>query len=203
MAQAGAVPPTHATGPSGGTPPQLVVLDEPWNGWNVDGSSDAVPVSGFHVRDYEVATGLRPRLCAFEGCNNRPQVGGHVWLPGKRSGVYIVPICRPCNDPDNEARWTEGRSRIRAGATLMKVAKTAGMRNAVRRGSGTRARQSGAARAPANPPAPAPAPTPVANRARPYHHRRPPNRAQRAASRATRATRAAPPSISVTVTVGA
>ena len=145
MAQRGAMPPNNAAGPSGGIPPQLVRVDTPWNMWNVDGSSDAVPASGFHARDYEMATNLRPQLCAYEGCNNRPQVGGHVWLPGKYSGVYIVPICRPCNDPDNEARWTEGRSRVRAGATLMKVDKTDGMRNAVRRGSGKRARRSGPA----------------------------------------------------------
>ena len=222
------MPPNNAAGNPGGTPPELVRLNTCWNMWNVDGSSDAVSLSGFHARDYEVATGLRPLLCAFEGCNNRPQVGGHVWLPGKYSGVYIVPICRPCNDPDNKARWMGGGSRVRAGATLMKVQKTRGMCNAVRRVEAPRTRRSKPqrqqlleddpdgqenllrGRAPQAlmpaPQAPAPAPARV-NRARaqarPYNRRSYSRPWHGRTRQAAAAAAAAPSSLSVTVTVGA
>ena len=155
MAQRGAMPPNNAAGPSGGTL-TVVRLTEDRNAWNVDGSSDAVSVSGSHGRDHEDATGVRPGVCAYKGCSNRAEVGGHLWLPGRGFGVFVAPICRPCNDPDNKARWMGGGSRVPAGLLLTKVQKTSGMRQAMRRVEGPRARRSGAAaRAPVNP-APAP-----------------------------------------------
>lgn len=37
--------------------------------------------------------------CAVNGCNRTSDVGGHVCFTMQSGAVYIIPICRPCNNP--------------------------------------------------------------------------------------------------------
>jgi hypothetical protein len=81
---------------------EVLCIEEATEAWNMDGSSDALPVSGSHIKDVEETTGRKRGRCSFQGCLNRAEVGGHVWV--KRVGCCIAPICKVCNRPNNHMR---------------------------------------------------------------------------------------------------
>lgn len=96
-------------------PGQVVSFAVLVEAWNVDGSSSAKPPSfrgdtwlAWTCRE----TGRGPGNCAYAGCERRAQVGGHIWVKG--NGVYVAPICRPCNSPDNIFRMQGAGAMIKA-----------------------------------------------------------------------------------------
>jgi hypothetical protein len=111
---------------------EIVHLHEPIEAWNIDGSSDAVPDrTGSWIAEAEAVTGRRRGWCSFEGCGNRAEVGGHVWVRSIR--CVIAPICRWCNNPRNMARRQGGGSYLRANIEVFRTHMTEGMFNAERR----------------------------------------------------------------------
>lgn len=57
------------------------------------------------IKQWEKATGLRREECSYENCPLRAEVGGHVWI--KKMGMFIVPICKTCNDRTNTDRMEQ------------------------------------------------------------------------------------------------
>ena len=112
-------------------PGEVLVLRETISAWNVDGSSDALAQSGSWIRDAENATGRRRGRCSFEGCGNRAEVGGHVYMA--RIGCVITPICKPCNRPSNQSRMQGSGARLRANIEVTRTFMTPGMHTAARR----------------------------------------------------------------------
>ena len=112
-------------------PCEVLILNETFSAWNVDGSSDALSRSGSWLRDAEESTGRKRGRCSFEGCGNQAEVGGHVWMA--RIGCVIAPICKPCNRPSNQQRMQGAGARLRKNIEVTRTAKTDGMRKAVRR----------------------------------------------------------------------
>ena len=108
-----------------------LTVDEPMSAWNVDGSTDAVAACGSWLALAEHATGRKRGTCSFEGCSNRAQVGGHVWIA--RLGPCIAPICKPCNLCGNQSRMQGGGSRLRKGVEVTRTGMSEGMCTAKRR----------------------------------------------------------------------
>lgn len=107
-------------------------FDAPVEAWNVDGSSDALAGYGSSwLRRAEEATGRRRGRCSFKDCPHRAEVGGHVWI--RRWGCFIAPICRSCNNPNNEERMQGAGARLRPNVEVTKTQMTEGMRTADRR----------------------------------------------------------------------
>lgn len=114
----------------------------PVEAWNMDGSSDAVAGYGSSwLRHAEEATGRRRGLCSFKDCPHRADVGGHVWI--KRWGCFIAPICRSCNNINNEERMQGAGALLRPNVEVTKTQMTEGMRTANRRVLPSRARLCG------------------------------------------------------------
>jgi hypothetical protein len=98
----------------------ILLLIDPIETWNVDGSADAVPyLTDTWIAEAEAVTGRRRGRCSFEGCPNMAEVGGHVWLAN--IGCVIAPICRPCNNPRNMARRQGGNSRLLANTEVFQI----------------------------------------------------------------------------------
>ena len=112
-------------------PGEVLDLEESISAWNVDGSSDAVSQSGSWIRDAENATGRRRGRCSFEGCGNRSEVGGHVYMA--RIGCVIAPICKPCNRSSNQDRMQGAGARLRANIQVTRTFMTHGMHTTARR----------------------------------------------------------------------
>ena len=112
-------------------PPEVLILKETFSAWNYDGSSDAVAQSGSWLRDAEEATGRKRGRCSFDGCGRQAEVGGHVHMA--RIGCVIAPICRECNNPNNQSRRMGAGARLRKNIEVTRSDVTEGMRNAVRR----------------------------------------------------------------------
>ena len=106
-------------------------LEEAISAWNVDGSSDALSQSGSWIRDAENATGRRRGRCSYEGCCNRAEVGGHVYMA--RVGCVIAPICKPCNRASHQGRMQGAGARLRANIEVTRTFMTTGMHTAARR----------------------------------------------------------------------
>ena len=106
-------------------------LEEALSAWNVDGSSDALSQSGSWIRDAENATGRRRGRCSYEGCGNRAEVGGHVYMA--RVGCVIAPICKPCNRTSHQGRMQGAGARLRANIEVTRTFMTTGMHTATRR----------------------------------------------------------------------
>eukprot|EP00949_MAST-11_sp_MAST-11-sp1_P003348 g3348.t1 len=109
----------------------IIYLEDAAEAWNIDGSSDAQAHSGSWLRDAEKATGRQRGRCSFEGCANRAEVGGHVWIKG--IGCFLAPICRQCNFAGNEDRYQGAGARLRKNIEVMRTRMTDGMKNAPRR----------------------------------------------------------------------
>eukprot|EP00964_Phaeocystis_antarctica_P139541 scaffold104321_cov63-Phaeocystis_antarctica.AAC.2 len=115
-------------------PSEVLILNETFSAWNVDGSSDALAQSGSWIRDAEEATGRKRGRCSFEGCRNQAEVGGHVWMA--RIGCVIAPICKPCNMPNNQHRMQGSGARLRKNIEVTRTEVTEGMHKAARRAPG-------------------------------------------------------------------
>ena len=76
-------------------------------------------------------TGRKRGRCSFEGCGNEAEVGGHVQIA--RTGCVIAPICKPCNNPNNQNRMQGAGARLRKNIEVTRTPMTWGMRTAVRR----------------------------------------------------------------------
>ena len=123
------------------------ILTQDKDAWNVDGSSGAKPPAEFNesswMHFWKCVTNQvdGARFCAYKGCANRPQHGGHVWIPGhtfKYTKVcWVVPICKECNDCNNKSRrqsfYPNKNSKLRAGSYVVMVNFTSNMENAKRR----------------------------------------------------------------------
>eukprot|EP00977_Amphora_coffeiformis_P008813 scaffold1992_cov187-Amphora_coffeaeformis.AAC.31 len=98
------------------------------------------------IQYWEQQTGLsrREQSCAYVNCprqrlrtEQHPLLeGGHVWIA--RSGAtpghpVIVPICKSCNYWENASRMQNSGSRLRKGATVVKIEMTPEMKLADRR----------------------------------------------------------------------
>lgn len=110
---------------------EVFCIEEETEAWNIDGSSDAQADSGSWLQYAEASTGRKRGLCSFQGCRNRAEVGGHVWV--KRIGCCIAPICKVCNRHNNQTRMQGSGACLRRNIEVTKTAMTAGMRTADRR----------------------------------------------------------------------
>lgn len=115
---------------------EVVAWDRSVEAWNMDGSSDAQTSSGSWIRHAEDATGRRRGRCSFDGCPNRAEVGGHVWVSGE--GCFIAPICGSCNWHNNPKRQQGAGARLRAHVAVTTTPLTEGMRKANRRYASSR-----------------------------------------------------------------
>jgi hypothetical protein len=115
---------------------ECIELQKPRHAWNIDRSANAKLPPGFkswigYATRY---TGARSE-CSYDRCNEKPQVGGHVWLSrkgGKPGGPVIAPICKSCNYCKKKSRYQDGMSDLRPG-TYVKAEYTQEMREATRR----------------------------------------------------------------------
>ena len=69
---------------------------------NCVGTSDhRAPRSGGWIELWEEVTGRTRNKCAFLGCSNDAEVGGHVLIK-RRKKQFIIAICYSCNNSKPE-----------------------------------------------------------------------------------------------------
>lgn len=101
--------------------------------WNVNASSSDARAYVSWIKRWERATGMTRGRCSFDDCARRAEVGGHVWI--KKNGVFIAPICKPCNYHANANRMQNldgDHSFLRGGSVVFRTAMTDDMRDAER-----------------------------------------------------------------------
>ena len=99
--------------------------------WNVDGSSQDRLENVSWIRMWERGTGQRRGRCSYSGCQNKAQVGGHIWIA--RSGVFIAPICHACNYHENANRMQGANATLEEGSLVIESEHTEEMAIAERR----------------------------------------------------------------------
>jgi hypothetical protein len=85
------------------------------------------------IKQWENATYLKRGRCSFDDCTLPAEVGGHVWI--KKMGMFIVPLCKTCNDranPDRMEQANGNHSFISSGTVVLKTPMMHGMGNANR-----------------------------------------------------------------------
>ena len=98
--------------------------DDEWEVRNVIGSAqDEENMTEFwqdHAGEGGRRIALRNQTCGKDGCPNRAEEGGHVWLRrvGARNRLrafcFIMPICRSCNrEEENEVNFFEINQGVR------------------------------------------------------------------------------------------
>ena len=115
---------------------EVLVLKETFSAWNVNGSSDARAQRGSWIQDAEEATGRTRGRCSFDGCDQKAEVGGHIWM--SRVGCVIAPICKACNHPNNQNRMQGSGAHLRKNIEVTRTKMTKGMRTAVRTAPGVK-----------------------------------------------------------------
>ena len=50
--------------------------------------------------------------CKVQYCTGEAEVGGHVYIVGESSKVYIMPLCYSCNNKKDDAIFTTSKSNL-------------------------------------------------------------------------------------------
>lgn len=67
---------------------------------NKRGTAEKTPPSGYlsWLDFWEKKKGTTATVCEVHGCNEKPDVGGHVIKSGEGNTEYILPMCYSCNN---------------------------------------------------------------------------------------------------------
>ncbi len=101
----------------------IIHLREPVHAWIVEGNATRSGIEYLNsswITDVEAVTGRTRGWCSFEGCGNMADVGGRVRLANSER-VVLAPICRACNNPENEERRQGGNSRLLARSEVFQI----------------------------------------------------------------------------------
>ncbi len=85
---------------------------------NIEGTHACAPRGSNSWKQYWLQKTRRvwPQRCRIFGCTNSAYGGGHVHINGYSTEVYIIPMCNPCNNPQNN-----GWMKVNKGALAVKV----------------------------------------------------------------------------------